>query len=171
VNAVVFAFKAPAGLAQDAYAVSLVTAILGEGKSSLLYQALVDTGLATDVSVEYPRFKDPSLIEVYAALTERATHEQIEKVVADVIEKISVDGPGKDDYERALNYVEAQYLYGMSSVSGTLGVLNEAISRGDWKDAWTFVRRLRNVTSHEVKQSSEHYLNWDSATIGYLHAV
>lgn len=171
VNAVTVCFKAPAGLSPDTHAVSALTAILGAGKSSVLYQELVDTGLAVDVDIEYPRFKDPSLIEIYVPLAEGASHEKVESVILEQVKKISEKGIKKETLERAKAYIGAEYSFAMSSVSGTLSAVNESIARGDWKDAFTFVERLEHVTPAGATKILQKYFSEQNLTIGRLYAV
>ena len=171
VNGMMFCFKAPAGLSPDAYAVSALSVILGGGKSGLLYRTLVDTGLAVDLHIEYPRFRDPSLVEVYVALSEGVTHEKAEAAAFAVIERLKQDGPTSDELSRAIAYKTADRLFSLSTVSGTLAVVNEAVARGDWKDAFAFTDRIASVTPKDIARAAKTYLSRDALTVGYLHAT
>lgn len=171
VNAVMFCFKASAGLHPDTYAVSALAALLGAGKSSILYQELVDTGLAVDVHIEYPRFSDPSLIEIYIPLSENVPHEKVERTLGTIIEKLQEKPTAQAELDRIKTIVTAEYTYGMSSVSGVLSVLNESIARGDWKDAFAFAQKIQTVTSDQVLEVAQKYLSPNNLTIGRLHAA
>ncbi len=171
VNAVMLCFKAPAGLHPDSYAVSALAALLGAGKSSLLYRELVDTGLAVDVSIEYPRFRDPSLVEIYVPLAENVAHEKVERAISGIIEKIQTEGIADSALARVKTYLEAEYAYGMSSVSGILSSLNEGIARGSWHDAFEFTGRLHAVTEEQVREATVNYFARTNKTTGRLFAA
>ena len=171
VNAVMLCFKAPAGLHPDSYAVSAVAALLGAGKSSLLYRELVDTGLAVDVSVEYPRFKDPSLVEIYIPLAENVPHKKVEEVVNGIIEKVRNENIQETALKRVKTYLASEYAYGMSSVSGILSALNEGIARGSWHDAFEFIERLNAVNREDVRKVAQNYFSSKNQTLGRMHAV
>lgn len=170
VNAVLFSFKAPAGLAEDALALSLAKTLLANGKSSSLHKALVDTGIATDISADFPRFRDPSLLELFVALPEGVPHEKAEAKVMEVLEYLASHGPTDEELTRAVNYAVAEKKIGMSSVSGILGSLNEAIARGDWKDGYDRIEKTERVTATDVMRAAKTYLNRDKLTVGYLYA-
>jgi zinc protease len=171
VNALMMCFKAPAGLAEDAYALSALSAVLSKGKSSLLYRALIDTGLATELHADFPRFKDPSLFEIYVALSENVPHEKVEQVIFETIESISTGGLKEADLERAVNFKIADRLYSLSSVAGMLSAMNESIARGDWKDTYSFQHNLQQVALADVAEAARKYLGKDLVTIGYLKAI
>lgn len=171
VNALMMCFKAPAGLAEDAYGLSALSAVLSKGKSSLLYRALIDTGLATELHADFPRFKDPSLFEIYVALSENVRHEKVEQVIFETIKGIANGNLKEADLERAVHYKIADRLYSLSSVAGMLSAMNESIARGDWKDTYSFQHHLQQVTLSSVAEVAGKYLSKDSVTVGYLKAV
>jgi zinc protease len=171
VNAVMLCFKAPAGLSKDAYALSALSAALSKGKSSLLHRALIDTGLATELHADFPRFKDPSLLEIYVALSENVPHEKVEKVIFEAIQNIASGNLKESDLERAVHYKVADRLYSLSSVSGMLSAMNESIARDDWKDTFSFQHSLQQITLAQVTEAARLYLGRDTVTVGYLKAL
>lgn len=170
VNALIMCLKAPGGLAKDAYAVSALVAILGKGKSSLLHRALIDTGLAVELHVDYPRLKDPSLLEIFVALPESVPHEKAEAAVLDVLHSLSNGNVSQHDLERAVTYKVTDRLFSLSSVAGMLSALNESIARGNWKDTFEFQHNLQSVTRDDVVRVAKSYLSRDHMTVGFLKA-
>ncbi len=171
VNALMLCFKAPEGLSKDAYALSALSAVLSKGKSSLLYRALIDTGLATELHADFPRFRDPSLLEIYVALSENIPHEKVEQVIFETIAGIAEGKLKEEDLARAVQYKVADRLYSLSAVSGMLSAMNEAIARGDWKDTFSFQHNIQQITLADVTGCAKKYLGKDGVTIGYLKAV
>src|SRR5207237_9770064 len=59
------------------------------GRSSRLYRALIDSGLATDVDATYTLRKDPYLFVVEATLRPGSTHENVERVIQEELTRIA----------------------------------------------------------------------------------
>ncbi len=171
VNALLFCFKAPAGRADDSVALSALGTLLGGGKSSLLHRALVDTGIAVDVAVEYPRFRDPSVLEIYVSLSENGGHKKAEETVMRIIGEITSRGAQKEDVLRAKNYSASGKLFAMSSAYGVLTAVNEAIALGDWKDAYSRIEKIRGLAPDDITAAARAYLSRERLTLGSLFAV
>lgn len=170
VNALIMCLRAPGGLEKDSYAISALVAILGKGKSSLLHRALIDTGMAIELHVDYPRLKDPSLLEIYTALPESVTHEKVEAAIMDVFRQLQDGYVEQKDLDRAVTYKVTDRLFSLSSVAGMLSALNESIARGNWKDTFEYQHNLQAVTRDDVRRVSKAYLSQDGMTVGYLKA-
>jgi len=171
VNALIMCFKAPAGLSKDAPALIATKAVLGSGKSSMLYRALVDSGLAVDFSIDFPRFKDPSLIELYISLAGNVPHAKAEEAVWAVLDSLKSSGPNEEDLKRAVTFASAEKAYSMSSIGGILSNMNEAIARGDWKDAFEYENSLAKIKVSDIQESVTRYFDRGSVTTGHLNAV
>src|SRR5205085_5347744 len=70
------------------------------GRSSRLYRALVDTGLATTVDASFQLMKDPYLFVTEAHLRPGVTHERVERVILDELEKIARSALTDDEFGR-----------------------------------------------------------------------
>lgn len=171
VNALLLCFKAPAGLSPDTPSVIALKSVLGAGKSSVLHKTLVDTGLAVGSFIEFPRFKDPSVIELYANLAGGVSHSQAENAVWQAIERLRHDGPGVDELKRAVTFASAEKAYAHASIGGILSGMNESIARGDWKDAFTYEHSITSVSTDAVKDAAMKYFGRNTATVGHLKAV
>ena len=86
----------------------LAAMVLGGGKSSRLYRALLrDRRLATDVSAHQQSAEAAGHFSVVATAAPGRTLEEIEKVVAAEIAALAADGPTAAELERARNRLEA----------------------------------------------------------------
>ncbi len=74
---VAIAHKIPAATHPDYAAISLLSAILSDGKNSRLYRALTDKNLSTGVEADAGFNSDPSLHIIFAPLAPGATHEEV----------------------------------------------------------------------------------------------
>ncbi len=98
-------------------------------------------------------------------------HQKVESAVWEVFNRLKSAGPNPDDLKRAVEYTSAQNAYSLSSVSGLLSHINEAIARGDWKDAFRYEEYLRTATPDDVRKTANDYLTKKTLTVGHLFAI
>jgi zinc protease len=78
---VIIVHKVPNGRDADTAPLAVLDSILSEGKSSRLYKAMVDAGLATDVGAFNSASFDQSLNMLMVNLAPDTQHEKAEKTV------------------------------------------------------------------------------------------
>lgn len=162
------AHKVPEGLHNDFYALSVLDYILTSGKTSRLYKALVDKNKCVNVFDFFVQFKDPSLFGIYAFLTPGTTHQEVEQIILDEIEKIKSDGVTTDEVEKIKGQIIAETAYGRDGSYSIASQINEAIAAGDWTSFVTYVDKIKNVTAQDVKEVVTKYFNKNQRTIGYF---
>ena len=162
------AHKVPEGLHNDFYALSVLDYILTSGKTSRLYKALVDKNKCVNVFDFFVQFKDPSLFGIYAFLTPGTTHQEVEQIILDEIEKIKTEGVTAEEVEKIKGQIIAETAYGRDGSYSIASQLNEAIAAGDWTSFVTYVDKIQNVTPENVKDVVNKYFNKNQRTIGYF---
>jgi zinc protease len=164
-------YKVPNFRSQDAYALTLLEALLSQGKRSRLYQALVyEQKLALAVGADYtPLQADPGLLSCYAMVAPGQTIEQVEQALYAEIEKLKQAPASEQELERAKNQVEAAHLFGQDSNFRLAMLLGQAETTGaGWRYVETFVNKLRQVTAADVQRVAQQYLTEDRRTVGIL---
>jgi len=170
-NIVEIVFKVPEALHDDTPTVMMLSEILGNGKTSRLYRALVDKKLASSVWSNYMPFYDPSLIMFYAIPNNGVTHEEIENIMFEECEKIVNKGVTKSDLSRVLAGVTTEMAFARDGHFAMLSSLNEAISAGDWRLFFDLPNKLKKVTTSLVRAVAKKYLNKNQMTVGYYRAM
>jgi zinc protease len=165
---VAVAHKVPPALDADQPALTILDNILTAGKNSRYYRALTDKNLTTSVSIDMGSFHDASLGIVYASLAPGVTHEQVEKIVVDELERVKTDGVTDGEVSSAIAQVMAAIKYGRDGSFAIASVLNEAIAVGDWTFYITSEEALRKVTAADVQRVARKYLNEDKRTTGWF---
>jgi zinc protease len=166
-GAVMLAFKAPAGLEDQADALTLLATILGFGKTSRLYRRMVDSGLATHCSAGYPRFRDPGLFYVLAMLSNELDHETAERMIWEELSAVAREGVTEEELGRARFQYVAEEAYSRDGPFGIASQLNEAIAAGDWR-LFTGIRaRMAAVTPEAIQAAAARWLKQDAATVGW----
>lgn len=162
------AHKAPNGLHQDAYALQVLSQILGSGKTSRFYKKIMDKGLATNISLwNYP-FHDNGLFVSYIFLTPDISPEEVEKIILDEYELIKVKGVLEEEVQRAKAKIKAATAFSRDGSYSIATNLNEAIALSDWTFYTTYLERIEKVTKDVVQKVAQNYLNEDQSTTGYF---
>lgn len=166
-GAVLIGHKSPAGLERDTDALEVLATILSEGKSSRLYKALVDQNLASSVSCNVSRFRDPGLFTTFVSLAPGADHGKVEAVVLAEYARLAQEGVSAEELERAKNQLRTQYLFSRDGPLAIASQLNEAIAMGDWTFYTAYLERIQAVTADDVRRVAARYLVEDQMTVGY----
>jgi zinc protease len=165
---VVIAYKVPNGRDADQPALEMLDGILSSGKSSRLYHALVDGGLALSASSDTDLRRDLSLHTLYATLAPGASHEKVEQTLLAEVEKIKTDGVTAQEIARVKQQVLAGEAYKRDGTAGAASELNEWIAIGDWTLYVTFPQKVEQVTAADVQRVAREYLDERQSTTGWF---
>lgn len=162
------AHKSPEGLAENTYALQILSKILGGGKSSRLYRKIVDKGLATGLFMwDFP-FKDNGLFITYVFMTPGTEHSEVERLVLEEYENIKQNGVEKSEVERAKAQIRSEMAFSRDGSYSIASALNESIAIGDWKFYTTYNDKISSVKKEDIKTVAKEYLNEDQSTTGYF---
>ena len=113
------AWHSPAMFADGDGELDLVADLLGNGKTSRLYRALVyERRMATEVAAFQNSRELGSFFQVIATAAPGHTLGEIETVVLEELAALVADGPTDDEVERSVAQAEAQFVYRLQTVGG-----------------------------------------------------
>lgn len=165
---VAVAFKTPKGLDEAHLHMQLISGVLQMGKSSRLYKRLVAKGLALSLYAEdYPNI-DEGLLVLYASLTPKATHEEVEAIILEEIEKIKSKTIPVAELERVKAMIEADQVYQRGSFFSSLNQVNEAIALKDWRYYLDLPEKMAKISGEAIQITAKKYLDEDQSTTGYF---
>ncbi len=162
------AYKTPAARHPDIPALNVLSSILSSGKTSRFYRALTDKNLTLNVSANTGYFHDPSLLNVYANLAPGATHEQVEKLLLEEIDRVKSAGVTDAEVATALGKIKAATAYKRDGYFSIAGNLNEDIAAGDWTLYYTLDAAMAKVTAADVKRVAQQYLDINQSVTGWF---
>lgn len=165
------AWKAPEGLHTDTSALLALANILAEGKTSRLYKALVEKGLALSVRPMYVPFFDPSLFQIYVTLAEGISLENVEGIVLDECRTLIAKGVTKRELGSTVAHIQTDIAFARDGHYSTLSALNEAIAVGDWKFFFALPKNIENLKTTDVQGVATRYLMDDRLTVGYYKSI
>jgi zinc protease len=173
------AYHIPAAHHPDRVALTLIDSLLTGGKppsswnggkvmgrSSLLYQQLVDGGLATEVYSEAHPTIDPGLFRINVTLRPDADVDHVESLVLRTVEQLATTLVAEADLARARKQCRAQFAYSQESVESTALLLGVYAVTGGLDYLARYLDRLDSCSAEEIRRVAATYLRPDNRTIG-----
>jgi len=139
-------------------------------RSNRLYRALVETKLATDVSVRLETKMDPGLLVAGATVAPKASLDRVEAVLHAEVERLTRSPPTRAEIDRAKGQVRARYRYEQDGVTfqGVLLSVMEALDGWDAADA--MLAKIERVRAAQVRDVARTYLLETQRSVVRFHA-
>ena len=173
------AYHTPAATDPDFFPLLVATSILTgasgmnlfapgpPNRSSRLYKALVETGLAAGVSGSLPAMLDPFLYDVTATVRAGRALGEVEAALDAEIDRIAREPISEQELRTAVKQAQAQFAYSSESVTNQgfwLGYSSVVADTG-WFES--FLDRLSAVTVDDVGRVAMAYLARRNRTMGH----
>ena len=157
----------PAGNTPDNYALLLLAAALGGGRSSRLYQGLVkQKELATEISSEAEARRGPGLFVVDALLRPGARESDLEADIDREIRDVRTHGISAAEREKALRQVLVGEIRTRESSLSTARAIGEyAVYYDDPNLINTFYERCSKETLADIQLAAQKYLRASRSSV------
>jgi zinc protease len=165
---VMIAWKAPPARHPDGYALDVLATVLGEGRTSRLYQGLVEAGLASQVDAGAPSLRDPFLFYVNATARPGITAERLEAALLAEVERVTAEPITEEELARTVRRSEAEFVFQTNSVTAQARQLGYWAMIGDWRYPATYLDHLRALTPADVQRVAQRYFVTDARTVGWF---
>jgi zinc protease len=142
--------------------------VLGEGRTSRLYQKLVETQLASSAHAGVPSLKDPYLFYLSATARTGVTAEQLEAALLEEVERVKAAPITPEELARAKSQVEAEFVFQADSVTSQARQLGYWAMVDDWRYLTTYADRVQALTVEDVQKAARQYLVTDTRTVGHF---
>lgn len=166
VQVVMAAYHMPAGSHEDAVAMSLLAHVLGNSPSGRLYQALVETELASSVSVGGLAQRDAGLLLAVAQVRQDRSIEEVERTLVATIDDVLENPPTEEEVERARASGLRSVRLALTNVEALGRSLSEWEALGDWRLLFLNRDRLEETTVADVGRVATAYLLPSNRTLG-----
>ncbi len=121
----------PGRVKEDLAKLQLAASVLGSGKNSRLYKALVHEGqLAVSVSVSAQPFELASFFEISVTIRDGVDVAEVEEILDAELEKFLARGPNEEELGRVRTKIAAGLVRGLENVGGNGGKA-AALARGE----------------------------------------
>jgi zinc protease len=173
------AFPAPAATDADFFAFQVMSTVLGgaptmnlfgcepPNRSSRLYRALVETGLATAVSCDMVARIDPYLYTLTAVVRHGVDPSAVEAIALSEVQRLAHEPLTPAELSRAKKQARAQFAYASERVTDLgfwLGFA-EIVADQSWYD--TYPARLETVSADDVLSAARTWLSPNRRTVGH----
>jgi zinc protease len=172
------AYHAPAASDPDFFPMAVLTTLLTgasgmnlfgsspPNRSSRLYRALVETGLAAGVSGSLSPTLDPYLYDITATVRSGRSLDEVEAALDAEMERVLAEPISAGQLETAIKQTKAQFAYSSESVSNQgfwLGI-SAVVADTEWFES--FLDRLEAVSLDDVHRVANTYLPRRNRTLG-----
>lgn len=153
----------------DVPAIDVMDAILTGGRSSRLYQALVESGLASSVSGGAAELIEPGWYDISATAAPGQELGKIAQVLQESLGKLQQQPVTTEELNRAKTQLQASYILGNQDITSQATQLayNQTIA-GDYRFIEKYLAAIAKVTPAQVQQVAKTYLNPAKQTIGFF---
>ena len=156
---------------RQAWALEVVSHLLGGGQGSRMHKALVETGLATGAGCSFDaEAAGAGAFTLSATLRPGIAPERLEAAVDATVARLLQEGPTEDERARAVRQITAGAVLALDGFGTAPRMLGGTLALGlpmDTVEFWP--RRLREVTLAEVGEAARAVLGGGgAATTGWL---
>uniref|UniRef100_A0A7V3PV28 Insulinase family protein n=1 Tax=candidate division WOR-3 bacterium TaxID=2052148 RepID=A0A7V3PV28_UNCW3 len=148
----------------------VVASVLGAGRNSRLYRTLVvDSGLATSVSVWNSVEKDPGLLYINITPKSDTLIPKIEQLVYQQIKRMQTEPVTEKELNRVKNQALAGYIFDRDDISDIAYYLATShITTGNWRNFLEQLKRIQSATQEQIMSYCSRYLTDRRRIVGIL---
>ncbi|MBD2207201.1 insulinase family protein [Calothrix sp. FACHB-1219] len=153
----------------DVPAIDVMDMILTGGRSSRLYQDLVESGLASSVSGSAAELIEPGWYELNATAAPGQELGKIAQVMQQSLVKLQQQPVTTEELNRAKTQLQASFILGNQDITSQANQLgyNQTIA-GDYHFVEKYLAAIAKVTPQDVQRVAKTYLNPAKQTIGFF---
>ena len=170
-NSLIKVFHMPGRYEDQFYASDLLSDILGRGKSSRLYQALLkDKPLFNSISASTTSSLDPGLLLIKGNLNPGVTLEEADDAVKDLLSKIVATGATDEEVTKVKNQTEATLAFSEVELLNRAMNLAFAANAGNVDWANDDAEIIRNMKSEDLHEAAKNILRPENGSTLYYRA-
>jgi zinc protease len=153
----------------DVPAIDLLDAVLTGGRSARLYQALVETGLASSVGASASQMIDLGWYSISAVAAAGQPLSRVETVLQKSLAEIRQKPVSEEELERAKLQFRASLILGSQDIASQASQLgyNQTVA-GDYRFIDRYLAAMERVTPKDILRVAQTYLKPEQQTIGFF---
>jgi len=160
------AYPNPTLVHEDNYALDVLGMILGHGKTSRLYQGLVEGKVATEAEAQNETARDPFLFIMQATAAPGIELDALERALFAQVERLQGEPPAPAEMGRARKQLQASFIYARDSIRSLAQQLGYYETVGSYRYLDTYLDRIASVTGEDVSRVARAYLGESTRTVG-----
>lgn len=159
---------------KDAYALDVLSGILGGGESARLYKNLLrEQQIASAVSSDYDLYQRfDGLFTIEGIPSKGKSNEALLKAINDQVTKLQRQPVSDKELDRVKTQVMAAKIYAKDSLFGQAMVLGALESVGiPWREGENYAKHIQAVTAEQVQAVAQKYLTPERLVIATLEPL
>jgi zinc protease len=161
------AYHIPSGSHPEFASLVVLERILADTPSGRLHESLVETKMAASVRGDAYRFHDAGLFYVSAEVAKDKSLEDAHLEITRVLEGLTDAPPTMEEVDRARNALLRRWETSSRNTRRTATGMTEWVALGDWRLAFWYRDRLKEVTPESVLAAATTYLHASNRTDGF----
>jgi len=158
-------FHIPEELHPDTFSLELLCSILGDGRSSRLYQEIREKRrLASSIGAGDINGKDEGLF-VISAVTDEDKVMDCLKAIWYEIKRFKVEPVTQEEIEKARISIEHDYLFGLETVDGLAENIGHYANLGDYTMSVSYIDNLKKVTIEDINSVAKKYFSIENCNV------
>jgi zinc protease len=160
-------WKTPVLTHPDSYALDALGLILGHGRTSRLYQALVEGKLATEADASNETLRDPFLLVAQATAAPGVPLPALEESLLRAADDLRRTPPSADELQRARKQLQAMFVYAKDSIRSLALQLGYFETVAGWRYLETYLDHVDRLTPEDIRRVAETHLHEDRRVVGW----
>jgi predicted Zn-dependent peptidase len=170
----IIAYKRPDQYSPDNAALDVLSEILSEGRTGIIYKDMVrdkKIALGAESIASYPGGKYPSLFLFFVVPNSGHTVDENEKAVYDIIDRLKKEKVDDEALKRVKINLRASLIEKLDSNPGLAEEMCAyQAAYGDWRKLFTELDDYNKVTAEDVQRVAQKYLVENTRTVAYTYA-
>ncbi len=165
----ILGFKGVKPTNRDSYALDVLSVILGDGRSSILYQNIKEQKqLANSITSRNSSSKDDGLFLIYATFDKEKLN-KLDTSIKNEIENIKKINVSNEVLNRAKKIIEKDVFYSRESVSNIANELGYiSVVSDDLSLYSNYIEDIKKVTSNDIKRVANKYLDLNKSVTSII---
>ncbi|MEH2089246.1 M16 family metallopeptidase [Nostoc sp.] len=153
----------------DIPALDVMDYILTEGRNSRLYQALVESGLASEVTASVTSLRESGWYEVLVTAGAKQDLKKIDSMLSSAIANVAEKGVTSEEVERAKTQLAADVILSNRDItSQAMRLGTDETTVGDYRYTDRYLAAVRLVKPTDVVAVINKYLTKEARTVGFF---
>ncbi|MEM6562027.1 MAG: insulinase family protein, partial [Planctomycetota bacterium] len=147
---------------------NMLSSILGDGRSSRLYQALVgnEKPIASVAQAGNQQLQDKGVLLTFAGLLPGTDPDAAEQAMADVVKKFIAEGPTEEELAKVKTQAKLNLINSVATATSVATKLGEeAVFGGDPEEVNRAAEKIEAVTAEDVQRVAAKYLTPERLSI------
>ncbi len=162
-------YPLPKAVDPDVPAIDVMNYVLTEGRSSRMYQSIVETGIAASLDGGASNLADGGWYEISSIVEVGKSLPKLEAAIDKEIKLIQTKLANPTEIARAKAQLKAGYLIGNRDINSQARQLgNDQTTTGDYQFTDKYLAGVERVTAADIQRVAKKYLPASQKTVGFF---